>query len=226
MLASMRLLSEISRLYHHAERRLKRDKHLSTADILRKAIRYGSGLATARLFLHAVDELGEGVRTTGLPRIQNSGHMRFGAGVHVRSTSVRAELVTGPVGELVVGKNSSLNGCSISALRLVEIGERVRIGPGSLVLDSPFHDIHSRARIPEPKPVFIEDDAWIANRCIILPGVRIGRAAIVGSGAVVTREVPPFTIVGGNPAKKIGDVDPAKFIPEGEEEVEASQWAY
>jgi acetyltransferase-like isoleucine patch superfamily enzyme len=218
--------SKVTHLYQQLERRLKRDKHLSATVIGKKAFRYGVGLAMARIFLRSVDEVGEGSRTTGRPRIQNAGKMRFGSGIHVRSTSVRAELVSGPAGELIVGNRCSLNGCSIAALRLIQIGDRVRIGPGSFIIDSAFHDIHSRARIPEPKPVIIEDDAWIANRCIILPGVRIGKAAVVGSGAVVTRDVPPFTIVGGNPAKKIGEVDPERFIPEGDEEVEPSPWAY
>jgi maltose O-acetyltransferase len=95
-----------------------------------------------------------------------------------------------------------------------------------LILDSAYHDIHCRARAAEPKPVVIEDDAWITNRCMIMPGIRIGKAAVIGSGSVVTRDVAPFTIVAGNPAKKIGEIDPEKFIPEGQEVVEATPWAF
>ena len=53
------------------------------------------------------------------------------------------------------------------------------------------------------KPVAIGDDVWIGTRAIILPGVRIGRGAIVAAGAVVTRDVNEFDIVGGNPARVI-----------------------
>jgi len=55
----------------------------------------------------------------------------------------------------------------------------------------------------EPKAVVIEDDVWIAARAIILPGVRIGKGAVIAAGAVVTKDVPPYTVVGGIPARKI-----------------------
>jgi len=55
----------------------------------------------------------------------------------------------------------------------------------------------------EPKPVVIEDDVWIAARSIILPGVTIGKGAVIAAGAVVTKDVPPYTVVGGVPARKI-----------------------
>jgi len=50
--------------------------------------------------------------------------------------------------------------------------------------------------------------AWIGERAIILPGRRVGRGAIVGAGSVVTRDVEPFSIVGGNPARPIGRREP------------------
>ena len=52
--------------------------------------------------------------------------------------------------------------------------------------------------------VTIEDYAWISCRVVILPGVTIGKGAVVAAGAVVTKDVAPYTIVGGVPAKKIG----------------------
>jgi len=51
------------------------------------------------------------------------------------------------------------------------------------------------------RPVIIEDDVWIGTRVIILPGRRIGRGAVIGAGSVVTKDVPPYAVVGGNPAK-------------------------
>ena len=53
----------------------------------------------------------------------------------------------------------------------------------------------------EERPVIICDDVWIGARVIVLGGVTIGNGAIIGAGAVVTKNVPPFAIVGGNPAK-------------------------
>lgn len=64
---------------------------------------------------------------------------------------------------------------------------------------------------PEPVTTRIEDDAWVGLRAILLAGVTVGRGAIVAAGAVVTRDVPPYTIVGGVPARPIGErfPDPA-----------------
>jgi acetyltransferase-like isoleucine patch superfamily enzyme len=56
-----------------------------------------------------------------------------------------------------------------------------------------------------PSPVEIGEDVWIGAHAVVLPGVRIGSGAVVGAGAVVNRDVPPNTIVGGVPARVIGD---------------------
>jgi len=55
----------------------------------------------------------------------------------------------------------------------------------------------------EVSPVVIEDDVWIELRAIILAGVRIGRSSVIGAGAVVTEDIPPYSIVGGVPARVI-----------------------
>jgi maltose O-acetyltransferase len=66
---------------------------------------------------------------------------------------------------------------------------------------------HDRIDIPmcqqgfgEMKPVIIEDDVWLGERVIILPGVTIGKGSIIGAGAVVAKNVPPYSIAVGNPA--------------------------
>jgi len=61
-------------------------------------------------------------------------------------------------------------------------------------------------------PVTIEDDAWIGFKATVMKGVRIGRGAIVSAGAVVTKDVEPWTIVGGNPAKVIAEIAPEDRI--------------
>ncbi len=53
----------------------------------------------------------------------------------------------------------------------------------------------------DEKPVVIEDDVWIGSRVIILPGVTIGKGSVIGASAVVTKSVPPYSVVAGNPAK-------------------------
>lgn len=67
----------------------------------------------------------------------------------------------------------------------------------------------------------IEDDVWIGHNAVILPGCKfVGRGAIIGAGAIVTRDVAPYTIVAGNPARKIRD----RFSPELAAALEASRW--
>ncbi|MBR4243334.1 MAG: hypothetical protein IKR98_05525 [Bacteroidaceae bacterium] len=56
-------------------------------------------------------------------------------------------------------------------------------------------------------PVVIEDNVWIGEMACIMPGVTIGRGAIVGANAVVTHDVPPYTLVAGNPARIIKQID-------------------
>jgi len=57
------------------------------------------------------------------------------------------------------------------------------------------------------KPIVIEDNVWLGGGAILLPGVRIGRNAVVGAGAVVTRSVPANTVVAGNPARVIREIE-------------------
>lgn len=67
------------------------------------------------------------------------------------------------------------------------------------------HDVHDDYHCDKGGPVTIADYAWIGHRAIIMPGVAIGRGAVVAAGAVVTHDVPPMAIVGGVPAKVIGE---------------------
>ena len=64
-------------------------------------------------------------------------------------------------------------------------------------------DIPMMLQTDPKRPVVIGDDVWIAARAIILPGVTIGKGSIIGAGAVVTKDVPEYAVVGGNPARVI-----------------------
>lgn len=55
----------------------------------------------------------------------------------------------------------------------------------------------------DPEPIHLEDDVWIGSGAVVLPGVTIGEGSVVAAGAVVSKDVPPMTIVGGVPAKPI-----------------------
>lgn len=107
-------------------------------------------------------------------------------------------------GKLVVGK-SDINCLSVVTYAGVTIGDNVHFDPRVTIMDSPGHPTDRRLPdIPENKkmaPVTIEDDAWIGYASTILPGVTIGKGAVVKPGSVVMWSVPPGGVVGGNPAK-------------------------
>lgn len=94
----------------------------------------------------------------------------------------------------------------------IEIGRNVGIGPGVKILSS-HHDLdHPGATRETPilhvpitlAKVIVHDDADLGVGAIVLPGLTIGRGAQIGAGALVTKDVPPFAIVAGNPARVIG----------------------
>lgn len=90
----------------------------------------------------------------------------------------------------------------------VTMGNYVMIGPELLItgadhrFDKPGVAMIFSGR-PDPEECVIEDDVWIGARVTVLKGVRIGRGAVIAAGAVVTRDVPPYTITGGVPARQI-----------------------
>jgi len=93
---------------------------------------------------------------------------------------------------------------------LVQFGARVAVAHNVTIVasqspnNSRLADIpYVRDRLIVTAPVIIEDDAWLGTGCVILPGVTVGRGAIVGAGAVVSRNVEPYTVVAGIPAKLV-----------------------
>jgi len=85
----------------------------------------------------------------------------------------------------------------------IHIGDDTDIGTHSHIWTLE-HDVNDPQHGTKGGPVVIEDHVWIASRVTILPGVKIGRGAVVAAGAVVTKDVPSLAIVGGVPAKVIG----------------------
>jgi acetyltransferase-like isoleucine patch superfamily enzyme len=107
--------------------------------------------------------------------------------------SVRLEIYSGAT--LTIGKGTYLNrNVHIVSAGAVTIGRGVKIGWDVVIMDT---DLHGHSGKPaQAKPVVIEDDVWIGCRALILKGVHIGRGAIIGAGAVVTKNVPPLAVVG------------------------------
>ncbi|MBN2445608.1 MAG: acetyltransferase [Phycisphaerae bacterium] len=109
--------------------------------------------------------------------------------------------------QLRIGDHSGV-GVNCQVYGEVRIGNDVMMGPDTLILT--MNHRFDRLDVPmrlqghaAPEPVTIRDDVWIGTRVIILPGVTIGRGAVIGAGAIVTKDVPEYAIVGGNPARVI-----------------------
>lgn len=111
---------------------------------------------------------------------------------------------------IYLGDHVFLNvSCTILDCGEVHIGHHVMIGP-SVQIYTAAHDMQAAARIQGrevAKPIVIEDNVWIGGGAILLPGVRIGRNAVVGAGAVVTRSVPANMVAAGNPARVIREIE-------------------
>ena len=101
-----------------------------------------------------------------------------------------------------IGKRVFINaGCQFQDQGGIEIGDDVLIGPQTIIATLNHDPVPEKRGGMIPKPVRICDKVWLGARVTICPGVTIGESAIVGAGAVVTKDVPPRTVVAGVPAR-------------------------
>lgn len=104
-----------------------------------------------------------------------------------------------------IGEGAVINRrCYLDGRGGLTIGRDASISPECYLL-SLTHDPQDPGFGALPRPVVVGDRAWIGARALILPGVTLGEGCVVGAGAVVTKDVAPFDIVAGNPARKIGE---------------------
>ena len=156
----------------------------------------------ARYYFRACTQVGRYVRVAGRPFVRNGGTLIIGERTIIQSTTVRTELVAYPGGRLEIGPRTWIHyGCSIAAHELVRIGSDCHLGPYINIIDNAYHDIEDHSLTPPSRPVIIGDNVWIGTRVIVLPGVTIGDRAVIGAGAVVTKDVPPRSVAAGNPAR-------------------------
>ncbi len=92
-------------------------------------------------------------------------------------------------------------GAEIVAAERVTIGRDCKIARDVIIMDTDQHELPGQGLLVAP--VVIEDRVWIGARAIILKGVTVGHDAIIAAGAVVTKDVPPHTVVAGVPAKSV-----------------------
>lgn len=165
------------------------------------------------LFKASCARYGRGVHTDIYVHwIQGKGDLIVGDGVKVdgRCTiNFAARFVDRPT--LEIGDRTSIgHACVFTVGKRITIGRRCLFAAQVWVLDGSGHPTDVVARragkppLPEEiRPVVIGDDVWVGGRSIIMPGVRVGDGSIISGGSVVRRNVPPYTVVAGNPAQVI-----------------------
>ena len=160
-----------------------------------------------------------GARLYGLPILQRhtDSTLTLGPGAELRSTarsnplgpSHPCILSTRAAGaRLTIGPEFGMTGGAVVCAERVTIGARVTVGCNTVIADTDFHPLAADVRQSAPldgatAPVTIEDDVFIGMQALILKGVTLGAGCVVGAGSVVTRDVPPDTVVAGNPAQVV-----------------------
>jgi acetyltransferase-like isoleucine patch superfamily enzyme len=170
------------------------------------------------LFKAYCTRVGKGV-TTGIyvPWVQGKGELLVGDGVRVSgklSINFAARFAHRP--RLEIGDGTDIaHDCRIVVGKAVSIGSHVELAGSVTIRDSGGHpaDPALRAAGAPPdeadvKPVRIHDNVWIGSNVLVLPGTEIGEGSIVSAYSVVSGSVAPYTVVAGNPARRIGTLAP------------------
>ena len=157
-----------------------------------------------RLLAPLYQHRGKGSKIYGSVRMDTPPYRKFSLGTH--SVVESYSCINNAVGDVVIGDHTRI-GIHNTIIGPVTIGSHVNLAQGITVtaLNHNFENIKERidSQGITTKQVVINDDVWIGANAVILPGVTIGRHAVVAAGAVVTTDVPENTVVGGVPAKII-----------------------
>lgn len=142
----------------------------------------------------------------------------YGNGVSIADTVIVSSDVS--IGKYsYVNPHSTLENCTVGNYCSISAGVNICPGEHDLYAIS-THPLFARDEMPKRAPVVIGHDVLISLNAVILKGVHIGNGAVIGAGAVVTKDIEPYEIVGGVPAKHIG----WRFDPETRERIEQSKW--
>jgi acetyltransferase-like isoleucine patch superfamily enzyme len=157
----------------------------------------------------------------GIPIISQvrGSNIQFGSNVHLVSRSrntalgVNHECIIRALStnaNIEIGNNFRASGVTICCANKITIGNNVMVGGNSIITDTDFHSLNINERFTNDdvvfaknSPVMIGNDVFIGMNVIILKGVTIGNNAVIASASVITKDVPPSTIVAGNPGKII-----------------------
>ena len=154
-----------------------------------------------RLRLRRLTRCGRRVEVQGRLWVHGPGEVEVGDATQLCGGATGIDFRPAKNARIVIGTRCRVSeGVMIEATELVQLGDRVVVGPWAKILDNDFHPLDGSGEQPPPKPVIIDDDVVIGSRAIILPGVRIQKGARIEDGAVVHRRVAAGARMAGNPA--------------------------
>ena len=180
----------------------------------------GSALLRKLLWIEPVlrsvcESVGTGLRAERLPYMRGPGRLVLGSSVNLSGRSCFYFMRgMGEAPRIVIGDRVFVgNGCTLAAAQSITVGSDCLLAAGVRIHDNDGHPLDperrrtgAALRADECAPVVIEDNVWIGADAVILKGVHIGRNSVIGTGAVVTSDVPRDTIAAGNPARVVRSI--------------------
>ncbi|WP_375583317.1 acyltransferase [Cyclobacterium xiamenense] len=171
-------------------------------------------IINAKYRLRKCVAVGKLVTVRGNLRVEGLGEIRIGDRCTLWSHMGITQLYADRGAELEIGEGTFINtACIISASERISIGKNCQVANQVIIMDGDFHGVENRSEKGKSGAITIEDGAWLATRCMVLKGVHIGKGATVAAGSVVTKDVPPYTLVGGVPARVIRKLPVPESMP-------------
>jgi acetyltransferase-like isoleucine patch superfamily enzyme len=147
---------------------------------------------------------GKMVTVRGNLQVVARGKIIIGNNCKIWSHLGKTQISAGPRAVITIGENTFINtGAIISSRKGISIGKNCNIANEVIIMDDDFHDVKVREEKSAKAEISIGDNVWLATRVMVLKGVSIGEGAVIAAGAVVTKDVPPYVLAGGVPAKII-----------------------
>lgn len=159
------------------------------------------GIIGGIVLKHKVSEIGNKPIVKGKLHVKNRGKLIIGRNFLAKAIPIPIFVFVHPEAKLKIGNDVFINsGVDIRCTGEISIGDNVLIGQNSSISDSNFHLVEPNNKEAN-QSVIISNNVWIAQGCIILPGVHIGNNSVIAAGSVVTKSIPENVLVGGTPAK-------------------------
>lgn len=147
--------------------------------------------------------------STAKLKIGDNLYFSSGWGINALCANRRGMVYATENATITIGNNVGMSSTVLWAHKSITIGNHVKIGGNSILIDTDSHNKDYMIRRGQytdwgvAEPIIIEDDAFIGMNCLILKGVTIGARSIIAAGSVVTKSIPADCIAGGNPARVI-----------------------